>query len=130
MQIYCLLTSTPIEELRRHPPAEVDMVDHLEEFGKKLGEVIAALWSQAWVQNTYKLRGGRFSMPDNMSYFFPRAEEIMDITFKPSADDIIRTRVRTTGVIMYTYEFDETVFRIIGMYQSVYPSHVFVCVCV
>lgn len=111
---FCELTVTELKTLRVSPPTDVDITEFEDEF-EELGALVETLWSQSWAKQTYKMRGGRFSMPDNMSYFFPRAREIFDLDFSPSMEDVIRTRVRTTGMIDHAYSCDDTMFKIIDV---------------
>jgi GTPase SAR1 family protein len=117
--LYQAMTSTEAGAGISGGVAEVVTADY-EMYFDELGELIEALWAQSWTKQTYKMRGGRFSMPDNMGYFFPRAREIFDLDYSPSKEDILRQRVRTTGVITHHYEDGGSSFMImdVGGQQS------------
>jgi len=77
-----------------------------------LGESIAFLWELDPVQSTFKNRGNYYSFPDNMDYFFRKVREIMSSDFSPNVEDVLKTRVRTTGIIETKYNIEGNVFHI------------------
>jgi len=64
----------------------------------ELGEHIQALWDDAGIQATYALRSN-FQLTDSAAYFFDRIPEVVSENFLPSQEDILRSRVRTTGIV-------------------------------
>ena len=72
----------------------------------RLGEHLALLWENEGVQATYNKRDGIFSFPDNLDYFFDKVECIMAPDYIPDDEDVIKVRMRTTGMIIYEYEID------------------------
>eukprot|EP01084_Bolivina_argentea_P281665 481961_1 len=79
---------------------------------RSLGESIGMLWDLDAVQATFARRGDKYSFPDNMDYFFNKAELIFGVDFQPNHEDALKTRVRTTGMIEKTYEIKENIFNI------------------
>jgi len=71
-----------------------------------VGNAIHFLWNLPGVQNIFKRREKLFSFPDNMDYFFNKCNEIMKTTYVPNDEDILKIRIRTTGVINYQYNVD------------------------
>eukprot|EP01084_Bolivina_argentea_P222645 376801_1 len=70
---------------------------------QKLSVSISYLWNLKSVQTAIKYRYKRFAIPDNISYFYDKIEIIFDEEYVPSIADIIRLRIRTTGMIESKY---------------------------
>jgi GTPase SAR1 family protein len=63
-----------------------------------LGEKIARLWADEGIQDTYAVRA-RFQLNDSAKYFLDKVEKISEPGYKPSEDDVLRARVRTSGIV-------------------------------
>ncbi|ETO29269.1 guanine nucleotide-binding protein alpha-1 subunit [Reticulomyxa filosa] len=68
-----------------------------------LGAAVAFLWKLPAVQATFAKRCGRFSFPDNLEFFFDKALAVMQSDYKPTEDDIIKVRIRTTGYVLPSF---------------------------
>merc|ERR1712228_351137 len=85
-----------------------EVLDHAEV--ASLGKSIYFLWTLKAVKATFSRRGNTYSFPDNMDYFFNKVREIMTETYNPSVEDMLKCRVRTTGMIEYKYDIKENEF--------------------
>jgi GTPase SAR1 family protein len=65
------------------------------------------LWNDGGIKTTYERRA-LFQLLDTCPYFFEKAEEIAAAKYVPSMEDVVKCRVRTTGII-------ETFFGIRGV---------------
>merc|ERR1712130_891428 len=54
---------------------------------KTLGEAVGYLWDLKAIQGTFECRGEIFSFPDNMDYFFNKAELLYLSDFHPNKED-------------------------------------------
>ena len=70
------------------------------------------IWSLDGIKNTFNNRGYYFAFYDNIHFFMDKVKLIMDESFMPTHQDMLRTRVRTTGIISHKYEFKEYKFTI------------------
>lgn len=59
---------------------------------------IKSLWQDPGIVRAYQNRN-KFQLMDSAAYFFDRVDEISRNDFLPSQDDILRSRVRTTGIV-------------------------------
>lgn len=57
---------------------------------------LKSLWADSGVQACYK-RGNEFALAENMPYFYGDLDRLFAKDFKPSNDDILRVRSKTTG---------------------------------
>lgn len=53
-----------------------------------------------------------FQVPDSASYYFSRVKEIGLSGYVPTQDDLLRSRVRTTGAIQYNFIIKGTAFNV------------------
>ena len=70
-------------------------------------EVIQALqhlWSTPSIRKAYERRN-EFQLIDSASYFLDDLDRVCTPDFEPSDDDVLRTRVRTTGIVKIEFEF-------------------------
>ena len=70
-------------------------------------EVIQALkylWSAPSIQEAYEKRN-EFQLIDSASYFMNDLDRVCQPHFEPTDEDILRTRVKTTGIIKIEFEF-------------------------
>ena len=75
-----------------------------------IGESIYLLWNCSAVQQTFKRRGNNYSFPDNIHYFFDQVTTIMSRDYRPTMEDWLKFRVRTTGSMEYYYDANDHTF--------------------
>ena len=61
------------------------------------------LWNLPAIQETFKRRA-MYSFPNHMDYFFERVTTIMSVDYKPTTEDLLKSRKRTTGMNEYRCE--------------------------
>lgn len=69
-------------------------------------EPCAKLWEDPGVQKAY-VRGNEAALPENLAYYFADLPRLWKSDYRPTEQDIIRSRARTTGIT-------ETVFKLKG----------------
>ena len=70
-------------------------------------EVIQALkylWSTTSIQKAYERRN-EFQLIDSAAYFMNDLDRVCTPDYEPTDDDVLRTRVRTTGIVKIEFEF-------------------------
>lgn len=70
---------------------------------------VKSLWSDSRIQTTYASRA-KFQLPDSTAFYFEKVDEIIADGYKPSNDDILRSRVRTSGIVEEKYEIEGVKF--------------------
>jgi GTPase SAR1 family protein len=88
---------------------ETKMTDDLV-ITPEIAQTLHTFWTDPGVQKTYDLRSN-FQLNDSAAYFFNKIQEIGEPGWRPSHDDRIRTRVRTTGIVEHNFEIDGNPFR-------------------
>jgi GTPase SAR1 family protein len=88
-------------------PAALKVVETLPgdetQMDESLGELIANLWRDAGIQIAYANRS-KFQLSDSSAYFLEKVREIAQADYLPTQEDILRMRVRTTGIVEMNYE--------------------------
>jgi hypothetical protein len=76
---------------------------------------ISALWSDPAIKKTFERRDVDFQLNDSASYFFERANSYADDSYVPDDQDVLRSRVRTTGIDEAFFDFDGMYFRMVDV---------------
>lgn len=73
-------------------------------------QAIQSLWSDVGVMECY-YRRREYQLGDSAKYFFSNIERIAAIDYLPTEQDILRSRVSTTGIVEYKFDLNSVVFR-------------------
>lgn len=71
---------------------------------------IRNIWGEKAVQEAYAHRS-LFQLSDSTFYYFAKLEEVVKVGYVPSPQDVLRSRVPTTGIIENAFEIDGNLFR-------------------
>jgi len=80
---------------------------YTEELGKELG----TLWLDEGIQKTYQRRS-EFQLLDSTEYFFSHIDRISNKDFIPNEQDVLRCRVKTTGIVETEFDFNGYKFKL------------------
>jgi len=72
---------------------------------------IKALWADPGIKTAFDLRS-KFQLLDSAEYFFEKVDSYAKKDFRPSKQDILRVRVRTTGILDTTFKLEDLRFKI------------------
>jgi len=75
---------------------------------------IKALWADPGIQNTFNNRS-KYQLNDSADYFLDKVDELAKPTYIPSEQDILRVRVRTTGIVENDFVIDKNRFKMIDV---------------
>lgn len=75
-----------------------------------LGDAIKALWADAGIQAVWERRN-EFQIIESVKYYFDRIDVIKMQDYLPSKDDILYSRVRTSGIVTERYVIDNQEFE-------------------
>jgi GTPase SAR1 family protein len=81
-----------------------------EDIDAELANHIQALWNDPGIQKTYDERA-KYQLTDSASYFISKILEIGSETYIPSEQDVLRSRVRTTGIVENEFIIDGNQFK-------------------
>ncbi|ETO34472.1 guanine nucleotide-binding protein alpha-2 subunit, partial [Reticulomyxa filosa] len=75
---------------------------------KGLGHAIQRLWNNDILKKTYELRGvEKYAIIENIDYFLDKAVTLFQQHYFPTIEDMIKVRIRTTGIVEAVYEAKE-----------------------
>lgn len=110
--IQALLDAVDSLELEVVATDSADVVRDLADdqiIDEELAEHVKALWADPAVQEAYSRRN-EFQIPDSGKYFIKRLDDMISPGFIPSVDDVLKARVRTTGIVEESYLIDDVQF--------------------
>jgi guanine nucleotide-binding protein G(o) subunit alpha len=81
-----------------------------EDIEENLAANIQALWLSPEIQETYKNRA-HYHLTDSAAYFNDRIIEVGADNYLPTEQDVLRSRVRTTGIVENEFEIDGNQFK-------------------
>lgn len=96
--------------------SDAQTVDDARRFGdepmpQSLVDALRLLWQDGGVRRCYE-RSNEYQLDDSAKYFLDALDRIGARDYEPSEQDVLRTRVRTTGVIEFNFRVKEMQFRL------------------
>jgi GTPase SAR1 family protein len=85
-----------------------------EVINSEFAEHIKTLWKDKGIQTTYNNRN-RYHLPDSSAFFFNKIDELAEEGWVPTEDDVLHSRVRTTGIIENTFNVEGSAFTIVDV---------------
>merc|ERR1712087_618822 len=105
------------DALSEKPSSEVqELIDHfldlegVESVDENRAKDITKIWKDAGIQAVYELRS-QFQFPDSAAYFFSEINRIGEAGYIPTQQDVLRSRMRTTGIVENAFEIDGNQFK-------------------
>eukprot|EP00967_Tisochrysis_lutea_P121109 scaffold199278_cov33-Tisochrysis_lutea.AAC.2 len=75
----------------------------------ELGKLIHTLWRHDAVQAVFDRRN-EFQLNDSADYYFEAVQRIANPRYLPTTDDVLHSRVRTTGIVQSDFRIHSTTF--------------------
>lgn len=80
------------------------------EMSPELGNVMKRLWRDRGVQECLK-RSREFQLNDSAAYYLNDLERISQAGYVPTEQDVLRTRIKTTGIVETHFTFKDLHFK-------------------
>lgn len=96
---------------------EADFILSLDigsEINEDVASAVAALWKDRGIQHAWEQRS-KFQIFDSASYFFDNVQSFEHDDYVPSVDDMLRCRVRTSGIVEETFMIEEAKFHVVDV---------------
>lgn len=93
---------------------EFEMVRGMDEndaINVAVGSAIGALWNDPGMKMVWDRRS-EFQLIESVQYYFNKIDAIKQPDYLPEKDDILFSRVRTSGIVTERYQIDGTTFEI------------------
>jgi len=81
---------------------------------EKVRDCIKALWKEPTVQQAWR-RANETQVFETAAYFFDAVDRLVRPTYEPSQDDVLRARLKTTGIIEVKFNVDGHEFRMVDV---------------
>jgi len=81
----------------------------------EIGMMIKALWHDPGIRAMYSQAGALYQLNDSAAYFFDGLDRFIQPDYCPTVDDVLRVRVRSTGIEEAQFNFDKNVFRVMDV---------------
>ena len=76
-----------------------------------VGEKMKLLWKDGGFQECLK-HAPEYYLSDSAPYYFQRMEEILDPSYTPNKQDVLCSRVQTTGIVETTFKSDNITYHL------------------
>jgi guanine nucleotide-binding protein subunit alpha len=76
----------------------------------EVGVAIKSLWSDRGVQDCFR-RSREFQLNDSAKYYFDSIDRIAQANYLPTDQDVLRSRVKTTGITETTFIIGDLTYR-------------------
>jgi len=96
-----------LEEQTSHMHALVEDI----KVTRDLSKVISRLWRDSGIQAAF-LRANEYQLSDCAKYFLDNVERLGQHSYIPTTQDILHTRVRTSGIVEVKFHIKDMIFRI------------------
>ncbi|CAI4231983.1 unnamed protein product [Auanema sp. JU1783] len=81
-----------------------------DELPLELAAVMKRLWTDSGVQECY-FRSREYQLNDSASYYLNNLDKISQPNYIPTQDDVLRTRVKTTGIVETHFTYKDLHFK-------------------
>ncbi|KAI9730809.1 MAG: hypothetical protein M1834_005527 [Cirrosporium novae-zelandiae] len=85
-----------------------------EAFPPEMLPAMKGLWLDKGVKQAVS-RGHEFALHDNLSYFFSSIDRIWEPGFIPSDQDVLQSRLRTTGITETIFDLGQLTYRMVDV---------------
>jgi len=92
----------------------VEKIEYHDKIDESTGKMLKILWNDKGIRRTWELRS-TYQMPYSLDFFMSRIEEIEKPGYIPSEEDVIRSRVKTTGIVEMKFKFNDSEFEIMDV---------------
>jgi len=80
----------------------------------ELAEDIMCLWQDQAIKSTFE-RSSEFQLNDSTKYYFEHLFRLSQDNYIPNEQDILRSRVKTTGVVETAFAVEDILFRLVDV---------------
>ena len=90
---------------------KINRMADTEPFEPELLQAMKRLWADGGVQQSFK-RANEYQLNDSAGYFLDKLDEVGASNYLPTTQDILRTRVKTTGIVEINFVLKDMNFRV------------------
>ena len=79
-----------------------------------IGDSLKALWADSGIKQCFE-RSREYQLNDSAGYYLDALERLCEPSYIPDEQDVLRTRVKTTGIIETKFEYKNLYFTLIDV---------------
>lgn len=100
------------ENNKQHVSTVLDMPNQIEAevFPADVAKAIGDLWKDSGVQECFE-RSREYQLNDSAKYYFDSIDRISQSDYSPTEQDVLRSRVKTTGITETKFQVHDLVYR-------------------
>ncbi|VDL60539.1 unnamed protein product [Hymenolepis diminuta] len=106
-----LQTNWGVNEDARVVNEVIQSMHDTEPFSDELLQAMKRLWADPGVQQCFQ-RSNEYQLNDSAKYFLEDLDRLGAKDYQPSEQDILRTRVKTTGIVEVHFQFKNMNFKL------------------
>lgn len=80
-------------------------------WSEKAAQAVKSLWKDSGIAQAYE-RSAEFQLIDSSKYYFDNIDRLMQADYIPTEQDVLRSRVATTGITETAFNVENYVFRV------------------
>uniref|UniRef100_F6PR32 Uncharacterized protein n=2 Tax=Ciona intestinalis TaxID=7719 RepID=F6PR32_CIOIN len=84
------------------------------ELSGEIGDAVARLWEDPGLRKSYE-RSREYQLNDSAEYYLESIERLSQADYMPTEQDVLRTRVKTTGITETNFNYKNLEFRLIDV---------------
>ena len=93
----------------------VARMEDTEPFSDDLLAAMKRLWTDAGVQACFR-RSNEYQLNDSAVYYLNDLDRISQPGYLPTQDDVLRSRLKTTGITEHSFRFENYGFRFVFVF--------------
>jgi GTPase SAR1 family protein len=82
---------------------------------ERIGKLMLTLWNDKGIKTAFEARDKHYQLNDTAAYFFSNVDRYMAKDYVPSLSDVLRARVRTTGIDEALFKIEDFSFRLVDV---------------
>lgn len=82
-----------------------------DQLSPQIVNALMILWADQGVQEAFSRNGAEYHLNDSAQYYLDSLSRICSPSYDPSDQDILRSRVKTTGIVETTFQVDKLTYR-------------------
>ncbi|KAJ3179485.1 guanine nucleotide-binding protein subunit alpha [Gaertneriomyces sp. JEL0708] len=101
-----------VPESTKHKSVILDLPNQIEAetFPPEVAVAVKALWNDAGIRECFD-RSREYQLNDSAKYYFDSVDRIADPNYLPNDQDVLRSRVKTTGITETTFRIGDLSYR-------------------
>jgi len=82
---------------------------------RDIGNAVKVLWQDEGIRETFNMGMKKYQLNETASYFFDNVDRFLEDAYIPTYDDVLRVRVRSTGIEEASFTFDKISFKVVDV---------------